>query len=215
MNLGAIGSHQVQVVTAQVKGVRTVVRGIQVPHRFVHCSCTMSVRKKSHDKFRNEITSSSKFLQIVLYLYLLHNIWLFHSRTRPSLVMYQYFTYRAQHCFIWKRFYCMVKPGAAFFGLLCTRISDILKSYFLHTCSHSDIFLHTCSHSDICTNALEEMKLGMGYFQRMETQAKTVLIRSCLNFSKKLGLNSVWHVWSPRGGRGGGGETYYWRDTAY
>ena len=38
------------------------------------------------------------------------------------------------------------------------------------------------------------MKLGIGYFQRMETQAKTVLIRSCLNFSKKFSLNSVWHV---------------------
>ena len=32
------------------------------------------------------------------------------------------------------------------------------------------------------------MKLGIGYFQRMETQAKTVLIRSCLIFLR----NSAW-----------------------
>jgi hypothetical protein len=31
----------------------------------------------------------------------------------------------------------------------------------------------------------KEMKLGIGYFQRMETQAKTVLIRSCLIFLRK------------------------------
>ncbi len=29
---------------------------------------------------------------------------------------------------------------------------------------------------------INTMKLGIGYFQRMETQAKTVLIRSCLIF---------------------------------
>jgi hypothetical protein len=35
---------------------------------------------------------------------------------------------------------------------------------------------------------INEMKLGIDYFQRMETQAKTVLIRSCLIFLR----NSAW-----------------------